>query len=81
MGKAGFKAACDDMFADGAVDGCDDDDDDDDDGNDNVVDDLGCNVYRSVHACFEWLPFACVVEDRYVVQGCGFGLGSWCADV
>ncbi len=29
---------------------------------------LGSSVYRSVHACFEWLPFACVVADRSVVN-------------
>jgi hypothetical protein len=71
MGKAGFKAACDDMFdvdcADGGSDDAAEDNDDRDDGG------LGSSVYRTVHACFEWLPFACVVADRSVVNCFCFG--------
>jgi hypothetical protein len=71
MGKAGFRAACDDLFDvecadDGSDDAAEDNDDRDDGG-------LGSSVYRSVHACFEWLPFACVVADRSVVNWLCFG--------
>lgn len=63
MGKAGFKSACEDLFDAGSGD-CGSDDAD---GDDSSGDSLGILVYRSVHACFEWLPFACVVADRCVV--------------
>jgi hypothetical protein len=65
MGKAGFKAACEDMFDASGIDGCDGSDDDNDDHNDDSV---GTCVYRNAHACFEWLPFACVVADRFVMR-------------
>ena len=79
MGKAGFKAACDAMFAgDGGGDDDNDDVDDDDDGDGDG--ELGALVYRSVHACFEWLPFACVVEDRFGVYGLGSGFEVWNSD-
>jgi hypothetical protein len=61
-GACGFKAACDGMF----------DDDGDGAGSDDVAEEdcVGglstTNVYSSVHACFEWLPFACVIADRCV---------------
>jgi hypothetical protein len=65
MGKAGFKAACQDLFdADGDNAGSDDAAEDDDN---RGSDGLGSCVYRAVHSCFEWLPFACVVADRLVI--------------
>jgi hypothetical protein len=74
MGKAGFKAACAELFDASCGDGGSDDaTDGSDDGEGNS---LGNSVYQSIHACFEWLPFACVVADRSVVlfECCGWGL-------
>jgi hypothetical protein len=64
MGKVGFKAACEDLFDAGSIDGSDGSDDNKDHNDDS----LGSCVYRNAHACFEWLPFACVVADRFVFQ-------------
>jgi hypothetical protein len=65
MGKSGFKAACEEIFDVNCEDGGSDDAADDND--EHEGDSLGSCVYRSVHACFEWLPFACVVADRSVI--------------
>ncbi len=64
MGACGFKAACEQLFDASCNESCSDDEADGDD--DHKIDGLGCDVYRSVHSCFEWLPFACVVADRLV---------------
>ena len=81
MGSAGFKAACEEIFDAGVGDGGGSDDAADEHA-DGGSDGLAGSVYRSVHACFEWLPFACVVADRFVILlvrfgGRAFGVVAW----
>jgi hypothetical protein len=40
----------------------------------------GGALFESVHTCFEWLPVACVVENKVMVLHGGIGRGVWSID-
>eukprot|EP00038_Savillea_parva_P003507 m.126694 g.126694 ORF g.126694 m.126694 type:complete len:692 (-) comp11194_c0_seq4:242-2317(-) len=44
---------------------------------DLAFEDMGPRVFESVHQCFDWLPLACLVEERVLVLHGGIGAGQW----
>lgn len=39
--------------------------------------DIASELFETVHQCFDWLPLACVVEEKILVLHGGIGAGEW----